>query len=136
MLWETLRSISKRPDIEGIFKHTSNKSAGNYTIFDIWKVLDNLKSKGKVENKPAKKGMDSFFGSIRSTMCRGWKGIWNCKFWIFERQEKGYTSWYLNGNVQDKKCLNYFTTGQSRNIYSTDGCYESIFYEWSIKSQR
>ena len=28
---------------------------------DIGKVLDDLKSKGKVENKPTKKGMDSFF---------------------------------------------------------------------------
>ena len=54
------RSISERPDIESIFKYI-NKNASNYTIFDIGKVLDDIKSKGKVENKPTKKGMDSFF---------------------------------------------------------------------------
>ena len=48
------RSISKRPDIESILKHICNKNASNYTIFDIGKVLDDLKSKGKVENKPKK----------------------------------------------------------------------------------
>ena len=55
------RSISKRPDIESILKHICNKNASNYTIFDIGKVLNELKSKGRVENKPKKKGMDSFF---------------------------------------------------------------------------
>ena len=55
------RIISKRPDIESIFKCISDKNACNYTISDIGKVLDDLKSKGRVENKPTKKGMDSFF---------------------------------------------------------------------------
>ena len=56
-----IRSISKRPDIEKISKYISNKNASNYTIFDTGKVLDDLKSKGKVENIPIKKDMDSFF---------------------------------------------------------------------------
>ena len=56
-----MRSIRKRRDIESIFKYISNKNASSYTIFDIGKVLDDLNSKGKVENKPPKKGTDSFF---------------------------------------------------------------------------
>ena len=54
-----IRSNSKRRDVESIF--ISSKNASNYTVSDIGKVLDYLKSKGKVENKPKKKGMDSFF---------------------------------------------------------------------------
>ena len=56
-----IRSNSKRPDVDSIFKYISSKNASNYTVSDIGKVLDYLKSKGKVENKPKKKGMDSFF---------------------------------------------------------------------------
>ena len=56
-----IRSNSKRPDVGGIFKCISSKNASNYTVSDIGKVLDDLKIKGKVENKPTKKGMDSFF---------------------------------------------------------------------------
>ena len=56
-----IRSNSKRPDVESIFKYISSKNASNYTVFDIGKVLDDLKSEGKVENKPTKKGMDSLF---------------------------------------------------------------------------
>ena len=41
--------------------YISNKDANNYTISDTGKALDDLKSKGKIENKPMKKGMDSFF---------------------------------------------------------------------------
>ena len=41
--------------------YISNKDANNYTISDIGKALDDLKSKGKIENKPMKKDMDSFF---------------------------------------------------------------------------
>ena len=50
-----IRSNSKRPDVESIFKYISSKNASNYTVSDIGKVLDDLKSKGKVENKPTKK---------------------------------------------------------------------------------
>ena len=46
---------SKRLDVENIFKYISSKNASNYTVSDIGKVLDDLKSKGKVENKPTKK---------------------------------------------------------------------------------
>ena len=56
-----IRSNSKWPDVESIFKYISSKNASNYTVFDIGKVLDDLKSEGKVENKPTKKGMDSLF---------------------------------------------------------------------------
>ena len=56
-----IRSTSKQPDTDSIFKYISNKSASNLSLFDIGKVLDDLKSKGRVENKPTKKGMDSFF---------------------------------------------------------------------------
>ena len=56
-----IRSNSKRSNVESIFKYISNKDANNYTISDIGKALDDLKSKGKSENKPMKKGMDSFF---------------------------------------------------------------------------
>ena len=56
-----IRNNSKRPDVESIFKYISNKNVNNYTISDIGKVLDDLKSKGKSENKPTKKGMNSFF---------------------------------------------------------------------------
>ena len=55
------RIISKRPDIESIFEYISDKNACNYTKSDIGKVLDDLKSKGGVENKPTKNVMDSFF---------------------------------------------------------------------------
>ena len=50
-----IRSNSKRPDVGSIFKYISSKNASNYTVSDIGKVLDDLKSKGKVENKPTKK---------------------------------------------------------------------------------
>ena len=56
-----IRRIRKRPDIESIFIYISNKNASNCTIFDIGKVLDDLNSKDKVENKPPKKGIDSPF---------------------------------------------------------------------------
>ena len=56
-----IRSNSKRPDVEMISKYISSKNASNYKVSDIGKVLDDLKSKGKVVNKPTKKGMDSFF---------------------------------------------------------------------------
>ena len=46
-----IRSNSKRSDVESIFKYISSKNASNYTVSDIGKVLDDLKSKGKVENK-------------------------------------------------------------------------------------
>ena len=39
---------SKRPDVESIFKYISSKNASNYTVSDIGKILDNLKSKSKV----------------------------------------------------------------------------------------
>ena len=44
-----IRSTSKRPDADRIFKYISNKSASNLSLFDIEKVLDDLKSKGRVE---------------------------------------------------------------------------------------
>ena len=56
-----IRSISKRLDIESFFRYIFNKNASNFSISDIGKVLDDLKSKGKVENKPTKKRMHSFF---------------------------------------------------------------------------
>ena len=56
-----IRSNSKRPDVEIISKYISSRNASNYKVSDIGKVLDDLKSKGKVVNKPTKKGMDSFF---------------------------------------------------------------------------
>ena len=54
-------SISKPLDIESFFKYSFNKNASNFSISDIGKVIDDLKSKGKVENKPTKKRMHSFF---------------------------------------------------------------------------
>ena len=101
MLLKT-RNNSKRPDVESIFKYISNKNVNNYTISDIGKVLDDLKSKGKSENKPTKKGMNSFFVVSDQLCVEDKKGIF--KFWILERQGKGYASWYLSGNPQVKKC--------------------------------
>ena len=49
-----IRSISKRLNIESIFKYISNKNASNYTIFDIGKVLDDLKRKGKLKTNQQK----------------------------------------------------------------------------------
>ena len=56
-----IRSNSKWAAVEIISKYISSKNASNYKVSDIGKFLDDLKSKGKVVNKPTKKGMDSFF---------------------------------------------------------------------------
>ena len=52
---------SKRPDAAGIFKFISVNNASNFAISDIEDVLDELKHKGKIENKETKKGLDSIF---------------------------------------------------------------------------
>ena len=52
---------SKRPDTESIFKFISRSNVSNVTMSDIVDALDNLKQKGKIENKQTKKGLDSFF---------------------------------------------------------------------------
>ena len=66
-----IRSNSKRPDVEIISKYISSKNASNYAVSDIGKVLDDLKSKGKVVKKTNKKSYGLVFCSIISTMCRG-----------------------------------------------------------------
>ena len=56
-----IRRVSKRPDTESIFKFISTNHASYFTMFDIEDTLDELKQKGKIENKQTKKGLDSFF---------------------------------------------------------------------------
>ena len=50
-----IRSNSKRPDVEIISKYISSKNTSNYAVSDIGKVLDDLKSKGKVVKKNQQK---------------------------------------------------------------------------------
>ena len=56
-----VQRFSKRPDAAGIFKFISVNNTSNFTISDIEDVLDELKHKGKIENKEKKKSLDSFF---------------------------------------------------------------------------
>ena len=50
-----IRSTSKWPDTDSIFKYISNKSASNLSLFDIGKVLDDLKSKAELKTNQQKK---------------------------------------------------------------------------------
>ena len=99
-----IRSISKRPDIENISKYISNKNASNYTIFDIGKVLDDLKSKGKVENIPTKKDMDSFF-VVSDQLC------------LEDEKEYGtVNSEFLKGKEKDIQVDISLETPKSKNV--------------------
>ena len=55
-----IRRVSKRPGAESFFKSISTNSASRFTLFDTEDALDELKQKGKIENKPIKMAWTHF----------------------------------------------------------------------------
>ena len=100
--------------MQKVFSNTFlNKNAINYSIYDIGKVLDNLKSKCKVEKKPTKKRYGLAFCSTRSTMCKDEKEYETVNFESLKGKEKDIQ---VDISVETPKSKNVKTPSPSERV--------------------
>ena len=58
---EIRETKSKRPDTDSIHKYLMSIGATNITITDVEEKIKFLVTKCKIENRPTRQGLDSFF---------------------------------------------------------------------------
>ena len=60
-VFQAIKDIWRRPNINAIFKNMTMANATNITIEDVKQQVDLLIASGKLKNMPTLQGLDSFY---------------------------------------------------------------------------
>ena len=60
-VFQAIKDIWRRPNINAIFKNMTMANATNITVEDVKQQVDLLIASGKLKNMPTLQGLDSFY---------------------------------------------------------------------------